>query len=125
MEAAFDAMKNELENDKSYMHTTDGIRGYFFISFISLYMYFSILQVLKDHGMSQNISVKEALFELSKIYVIVNGGRRTLAEIPSKSKKVADLFRLKLYKISGGITHKDVNVADLFRLKLYPKTLWS
>ena len=97
MEGAFDAMKNELENDKAYVHTTEGLRGYFFISFISLYMYFSILQALKDHGMSQKMSGKEALFDLSKIYVIVDGARRTLAEIPERSKKVADLFGLKLY----------------------------
>ena len=57
----------------------------------------SILQVLKDHGISQKMSVKEVLFDLSKIYVIVNGARRTLAERPERSKKVADLFGLKLY----------------------------
>jgi transposase len=97
VEVAFDAMKNELENDKAYVHTTDGLRGYFFISFISLYMYFGILQVLKDHDVSHKMSVKEVLFDLSKVYVIADGARRTLAEIPERSKKVADLFRLKLY----------------------------
>ena len=60
-------------------------------------MYFSILQMLKDNGMSQKMSVKEALFELSKIYVISDGARRTLAEIPERSRKVAELFGLKLY----------------------------
>jgi transposase len=97
VEVAFDAMKNELENDKAYIHTTDGLRGYFFISFISLYMYFSIHQVLKDKDLSQKMSVKEVLFELSKIYVIADGTRRTLAEIPERSKKIADIFGLKLY----------------------------
>ena len=42
VEVAFYSMKNELENDKSYLHKTDGIRGYFFISFILLYIYFSV-----------------------------------------------------------------------------------
>ncbi|MEM3238136.1 MAG: hypothetical protein QW258_03145 [Thermoplasmata archaeon] len=37
--------------------------------------------------MSPKISVKEALFELSKIYVIKDGARRTVTEIPNKSKK--------------------------------------
>jgi hypothetical protein len=97
VEVAFDAMKNELENDKAYIHTTDGLRGYFFISFLSLYIYFSILEVLKEKKVSQKISVKEALFELSKIYVISDGARRTLAEIPERSKKIADIFGLKLY----------------------------
>ncbi|MCL4343195.1 MAG: hypothetical protein M1267_05035 [Candidatus Thermoplasmatota archaeon] len=40
---AFDAMKNELGNDKAYVHTTEGFRGYFFTSYISLYIYLSIL----------------------------------------------------------------------------------
>ena len=60
-------------------------------------MYFSILQVLKDHDVSQKMSVKEALFDLSKIYIIADGSRRTLAGIPERSKKVADLFGLELY----------------------------
>jgi len=97
VEVAFDAMKNELENDKAYLHTTDGLRGYFFISFISLYIYFSILEVLKEKKVLQKISVKEALFELSKIYVISYGARRTLAEIPERSKEIVEIFSLKLY----------------------------
>ncbi|MEM3264953.1 MAG: hypothetical protein QXP59_04240 [Saccharolobus sp.] len=82
---AFDAMKNELENDKAYLHKTDGIRGYFFISFISLYIYFGILETLKSKGMAHKISVKDVLFELSKIYVIANGAKRSVSEIPGKS----------------------------------------
>ena len=73
VEQAFDAMKNQLENDKAYLHTTNGIRGYFFISLISLYIYFRILGALKAKGMSPKISVKEAILELSKIYAIVHG----------------------------------------------------
>ncbi|MCL4358796.1 MAG: transposase [Candidatus Thermoplasmatota archaeon] len=66
VEQAFDTMKNELENDKAYPHTTDGVREYFFISFISLYLYFSILETLREKQLSPKVSVKEALFGLSK-----------------------------------------------------------
>ena len=96
VELAFDTMKNELENDKAYLHTTDGVRGYFFISFISLYLYFSILETLREKKPLPETSVKEALFELSKIYAIVDGARRTLAEIPKKSQEMAEVFSLKL-----------------------------
>ncbi|EQD55418.1 TPR repeat protein, partial [mine drainage metagenome] len=44
VEQAFDAMKNELENDKTYLQDAIAVRGYFFVSFLSLYVYFSILQ---------------------------------------------------------------------------------
>ncbi len=74
-----------MENGKSYLHDAMALRGYFFISFLSLYVYFSILQMLKSHGLHPKISVKECLLELSKIYAISNGGRRSLSEIPAKS----------------------------------------
>lgn len=43
VEETFDMMEIELENDKAYLHTTDYLMGYYFISFISLNMYFSVL----------------------------------------------------------------------------------
>ena len=46
--------------------------------------------------MSPKISVKESIMELSKIYAMVHGARISLAEIPEKSQKMADLFGLKL-----------------------------
>jgi transposase len=33
VEIAFDAMKNELENDKIYLGNDDAVRGFFFVSF--------------------------------------------------------------------------------------------
>ena len=36
IEQVFYAMKNELENDKSYLGDDDSLRGYFFVSFLSL-----------------------------------------------------------------------------------------
>ncbi|EQD68058.1 transposase, partial [mine drainage metagenome] len=97
VEQAFDAMKNDLENDKTYLQDAIAVRGYFFISFLSLYVYFSILQLLKSHGLHPKISVKEALLELSKIYAITRGARRSLSEVPLKSAKLAETLGIKLY----------------------------
>ena len=70
VEVAFDAMKNELENDKTYLSDDDAVRGYFFISFISLYIYFRILDMLRQKNLIGKISPNEVLFELSKVYLI-------------------------------------------------------
>ncbi len=51
----------------------------------------------KEQNLSQKISVKDTLFELSKIYVIADGARRSVREIPDRSRKIADAFGLKLY----------------------------
>ena len=107
VEVTFDFMKNQLENDKSYMYTTDSIRGYFVISFVSLYIYFSILKTLKQKKLSQKICLKDALSKLSKIYVIAGRARRSFAEIPERSQKIAEAFVLKPYpKISRSQNYK-------------------
>lgn len=97
VEQVFDAMKNDLENDKAYLHTTDGIRGYFFITLVSLYIYYSIYRILRERKLSPKISVRESLLELSRAYVIVQGARRTMAAIPDKTKKLAEKLDLSLF----------------------------
>jgi transposase len=98
IEVAFDAMKNEMENDKSYLSDDDAVRGYFFISFISLYFYFRILGMLRQHDLVGNVSVQELLFEFSKVYqVYYSDGRKRLSEIPAKVEKLEKTLGLKLF----------------------------
>lgn len=98
IEVAFDAMKNELENDKTYLSDDDAVRGYFFISFISLYLYFRILDILKQKNLTGKMSVREVLFELSKVYLIYyNDGEKKLSEIPAKAEKIEKMLNLNLF----------------------------
>jgi len=98
IEVAFDAMKNEMENDKSYLSDDDAVRGYFFISFISLYLYFRILGMLRQHDLVGKVSVQELLFEFSKVYLVYySDGRRRLSEIPAKVEKLEKTLGLKLF----------------------------
>jgi len=98
VELAFDAMKNELENDKIYLSETEGVYGYFFISFISLYLYFRILGMLRESGLVERISVEEVLHELSKVYLIeYRDGKRKLSEIPKKVEEIEKALKLNLF----------------------------
>ena len=36
VELAFDAMKNNLDADKTYMHSDEAVRGYFFVTLLAL-----------------------------------------------------------------------------------------
>jgi transposase len=62
VEVAFDAMKNELEHDKCYLGDSDAVRGYFFVSFLCLYLYFRVLERLRVAGLVGEVSVEELLF---------------------------------------------------------------
>jgi transposase len=98
IEVVFDALKNELENDKTYLSDDDAIRGYFFISFISLYLYCKILEMLRKRKYVGKVSVNELLFELSKVYLIVyNDGRTSLSEVPAKVEGLDEELRLNLF----------------------------
>jgi len=90
IEVAFDALKNELENDKTYLGDNDALRGYFFISFLSLYLYYKILNLIKQKELSNKISVKEVLLELSKVYEVCFDNKKKLGPIPERVNKLTE-----------------------------------
>jgi transposase len=98
VEEAFDAMKNELENDKAYLSNDDAIRGYFFTSFLSLYTYYRLLEMLRRKGLTGKVSVNELLFELSKVYLIsYSDGKKRLSDIPAKAERLEKSLGIELF----------------------------
>ena len=102
IEQSFDAMKNELENDKSYLSNDDSIRGYFFISFVSLYIYYSIFVLIREAGLTDKLSVKDALLKYSRVYKIIHNNKEIISEIPASSERIdeqlgTNIFSKKLW----------------------------
>ena len=93
VEKAFDAMKNVLEADKTNLQTPESVRGYFFVTFLALRVYFGILKRLREKKLTTKISVEEVLFELSKVVRIVEpNGREYAAKIPKRAMRILELF---------------------------------
>ncbi|MDG7043984.1 MAG: hypothetical protein JRN19_00875 [Nitrososphaerota archaeon] len=85
IEHALDVMRDEIENDKSYLSDDYALRGYFYISFVSLYLYWVILNLLRKNGLVGDVSVNELLFELSRVFLVrYSDGSTGLSEIPKK-----------------------------------------
>lgn len=96
VEQAFDAMKNELENDKCYLGNSDAVRGYFFVSFLSLYLYFRVFERIRAAGLTGELSVEELLFLLSKVYIVKqSNGKERLTEIPARVEKLISALNLE------------------------------
>ena len=95
IEEAFDVFKNLLQVDTPYLRDDDTLRGYVFVSFISLLAYYRILKLLKDRKINRRISVKDALLQLSKIYLTDVGDRTIMAEIPKKVMELAETLGMK------------------------------
>lgn len=93
VEIAFDAMKNTLDADTTYLQDNDAVRGYFFVTFLALRIYFGILRRLRERNLTSTLSVKEVLFELSKIQLIVDSeDEEAFAKVPKQAREVAALF---------------------------------
>lgn len=99
IEVAFDALKNELENDKTYLGDEDAVRGYFFISFVSLYLYYKILNLIKEKDLSNKISVNEVLLELSKVYEVYYDNKRKLGPIPERVNRLTENLGINIKHI--------------------------
>ncbi len=99
VELAFDALNNAIDSDKTYLRTEEGVRGYYFVSFIALRIYFGILRRLREKELTSKISVEEVMFELSKVMKIrEKNGKEYFAKIPKKARKIMDIFPEVFYK---------------------------
>lgn len=93
VELAFDAMKNHLDADKTHLQSDEAVRGYFFMTFLALRIYFGVLNRLREEDLTDELSVEEVFFHLSKVERILGPGERdSFAKIPKNAREVADLF---------------------------------
>jgi len=74
-----------------------------FISFISLYLYYKILNLLRKAKLVDKVSVNEVLLELSKVYEIHLGEKRKLSEIPNKVEKLAESLGMDIFPKNCGV----------------------
>lgn len=93
VELAFDAMKNHLDADKTYMQSDEAVRGYFFVTFLALRVYFGVLTRLRELDKTSKISVKEVFYELSKVERTIGpSGKESYAKITKQARKIVELF---------------------------------
>lgn len=90
VEKMFDAYKNVLDADRLYLQDDESVFGHVFVSFLSLYAYCKIENMLKKAGLSHKLSPTDLLLQYSKVYNVCLGATSVLSEVP---KKVRDLDR--------------------------------
>lgn len=93
VEQAFDFLKNDLEADRTCLGCDDAVRGYFVVVFLALRVYFKILRRLREKNLVGVVSVREVLYVLSKMQMIVEaGGREYLCALPKKTEEILKVF---------------------------------
>jgi transposase len=93
IEQAFDFMKNDLEADRTYLGRDEAVRGYFVVVFLAMRLYFKILRRLREKDLVGKISVREVLYALSKMRMIVEAsGREYLCALPKGTEQILEVF---------------------------------
>lgn len=88
VETAFDAFKNTLEADRSYMHNDQSFEGWMFINYLALLAYWRMLKVLMEKEVLAKFSITDLIMHLSYIRKVRINGCWHLAEITDKTKRL-------------------------------------
>ena len=94
IENAFDAFKNVLEADKTYMQNTTRLHGWMFINFISLQMYYNIYGMLLKNKLLNKYSPKDVILHFSKVYQIKLSDKKIISEIPKTTRILLEKMKL-------------------------------
>lgn len=96
IEVTFNAMKNALNDDKTYMQSTEKVRGYFFITFLALYLHSKIQNLLREKDLLKKYSVIDVLLHLSKVYKIKINNQYVLSEIPKQVRLIIEKLNIPI-----------------------------
>lgn len=61
---------------------------YFYISFVSLYVYYSIVVLRRAAELTDKLSIKKALVKYSRVYNIIFNSKEIISEISASSESI-------------------------------------
>jgi hypothetical protein len=97
VEQHFDVFKNTLRSDLLYLQDAESIFGHLFVSFLSLYGYCVLQNILRSAGLLDTVSPLDLLEEFSSVYAITDGKKTLLTEIPKRVKKLDEKLATNLF----------------------------
>lgn len=97
VEKHFDISKNVLRSDIMYLQDDESVFGHLFISFLSLYGYCKIQNMLRKGGLLNKVSPIDILEEFSTVYIIEGEDKSIITEIPNKVKILNEKIGLDIF----------------------------
>ncbi|GHT91867.1 hypothetical protein FACS1894122_04910 [Alphaproteobacteria bacterium] len=88
IETMFDAYKNFLEADKTYMQNKFVLEGWLFVNFLAMIAYYRLYSKLREKKLLTKISPKDVTEWAMSIYKLKINGQWHISEIPRKLKDI-------------------------------------
>lgn len=96
IEQLFDVFKNELEADKTYMHSIESLKGFMFINHLAIVSYYQIYQILKEKELLSKYSVNDILEFLYHINSVNINNNWIVEKISGKNEKILEKMDITL-----------------------------
>lgn len=97
VEKLFDTYKSTLNADILYLHDNESVFGHLFVSFLSLYGYCKLENILRKADIIDKYSPLDLLEYYSKVYKMDFDGRCLISEVPKKVRDLDKALGLKLF----------------------------
>jgi len=97
VENLFDVYKTTLQADRTYLRSNESIFGHAFISFLSLYAYSVIHQLIKKAGLESKLSPLDVLEQFSKVYKVDCGETVQRSEVPKKVRLLDEKLKTHIF----------------------------
>ncbi len=94
IENVFDAFKNILEADRTYMQSDAKLQGWMFVNFIALKMYYTFYGLLLKHELLDKFSPRDILLHFSKVHKVKIGEKYIISEVPKTTRLLAEKMKL-------------------------------
>ena len=96
IEQLFDAFKNTLNADRTYMHSIESVQGWMFVNHLAISMYYKLHNLLKTNDMLEKIAVNDIIEHLQHINAVKINSKWHLQEISAKTNKLFSKIKINL-----------------------------
>jgi len=96
IEIMFDAFKNVLNADRTYMRDDYQMEGWTFINFIALVFYYRLYRILADNSLLKRYTPNDVLIHLSRIYKLKIQDEWITSEIPKKTRDIVEKLNIPI-----------------------------
>ncbi len=101
IEDAFDALKNTLEADRTWMQSRESLQGYYFVLFLALHLYSQALLHLHTKKLLEKYSVHDVLWWLTKAYITVVDGKPIPGEVLKSTRDLVEELEIPITERLG------------------------
>ncbi|MGC8871073.1 MAG: IS1634-like element ISFac6 family transposase, partial [Brevinematia bacterium] len=97
VEKHFDTVKNMLRSDIMYLRDDYSVFGHIFVSFLSLYGYCRIENMLREKSLLNKKSPMDVIKEYSTVYMIEGDQKEIMTEVPKKVRELDEKLGTNIF----------------------------